>query len=56
MESRKMVLMNLFAGQEKRCSCRERTCGHSGGRGGWDELRALISLGMVRLSGEHIRL
>ena len=25
MESRKMVLMNLFAGQEYRCKCRELT-------------------------------
>ena len=28
----KMVLMNLFAGQEQRYRCREWTCGHSGGR------------------------
>ena len=28
MESRKMVLMNLFAWQEKRCRRREQTCGH----------------------------
>ena len=33
VESRKTVLLNLFAGQEERCSCREWTCGH-GGRGG----------------------
>ena len=26
MESRKLVQMNLFAGQEKRCRCREQTC------------------------------
>ena len=31
--------MNLFAGQEQRCKYREPTCGHSGGRRGWDELR-----------------
>ena len=30
MESRKTVLMNLFAG--KGCRCREQTSGHSGGR------------------------
>ena len=30
MESRKMVLMNLFAGKEWRCRYREQTCGHSG--------------------------
>ena len=39
MESRKMVLMNLFAGQQWKCKQREQTCGHSGGRRGWDELR-----------------
>ena len=33
-----MVQMNLFARQEQRCRCREGTCGHSRGRGGWDEL------------------
>ena len=27
VESRKMVQMNLFAGQEYKCSCRERMCG-----------------------------
>ena len=37
MESRKMVLMNLFAGQQWRCRHREPTCGHSrGGEGGMD--------------------
>ena len=34
MESRKMVLMNLFAGQQCRRSQRELTCGHSGEGGG----------------------
>ena len=36
MESRKkkMVLMNLFAGQR----CREWTCGHMRGRGGQDKV------------------
>ena len=33
-ESRKTVLMNLFAGQEWRCGHRERTCGHNRGRPG----------------------
>ena len=43
MESRKMLLMNLFSGQEKRYRHRERTCGHSGGkeRVGQIERRAL---------------
>ena len=39
MESRKMVLMNLSAGQQGRCRHREQTCGHSVGRRGWDEWR-----------------
>ena len=39
MESRKMVLMNLLAGQQWRHRNREQTCGHSGARRGWDELR-----------------
>ena len=29
MESRKTVLMKLSAGEEWRCRCRDRTCGHS---------------------------
>ena len=33
MESRKMVLMNLFAGEEWRCRHREWTCGPSAGKG-----------------------
>ena len=37
LESREMVLMNLFAGQRWRQGCREETCGHSGGKKGWDE-------------------
>ena len=32
MESKKTVLVNLFAGKEWKCRCLERTCGHSGGR------------------------
>ena len=39
MASRKMVLMNLFAGKEWRCICREWTCGPSEGRRGWQELQ-----------------
>ena len=35
MESRKMVLMNIFAGQQWRLRQREQTCGHHGGRRGW---------------------
>ena len=33
-ESRKMVPMNLFAGQQRRHGHREQACGHSAGRKG----------------------
>ena len=39
MEPRKIVLMNLFSGQQWGCRQREQTCGHSRGRRGWDEWR-----------------
>ena len=39
MEPRKMVLMNLFAGQEWRHRCREQICGHSKVSWGQNELR-----------------
>ena len=39
VESRRMVLMNLFAGQERGHRQREPACGHSGGRRGRDNLR-----------------
>ena len=39
MESRKMVLMNLFAGQQWKCRCREQTCWHRQGRRERDEWR-----------------
>ena len=39
MESRKMILMDLSAGQQWRCRPGEQTCGHSWGRKGWDKLR-----------------
>ena len=32
MEPRKMVLINLFTGQQWRCRHREQTCGHSVGK------------------------
>ena len=38
VESRKMVQMNLFAGQELRHRHREQTYGYQGGKRGWDEL------------------
>ena len=39
MESGKIVLMNLFAGQQWRHRHKEQTFGHSGERKGWDDLR-----------------
>ena len=38
MESSQMILTDLFAGQQGRHRQREQTCGHSGGRRGWDGL------------------
>ena len=39
MESRKMILMRLFAGPEQRCRQREQICRprRAGGRGRWHE-------------------
>ena len=39
MESRRIVLMSLFTGKKWRGRLREWTCGHCGGRRGWDEWR-----------------
>ena len=39
MESRKIVLTVLCAGQQRRHRHKEQTFGHSGGRRGWDDLR-----------------
>ena len=39
MESRKMVLMNLFIGQRWRYGHREQTCGDSRGKGEGDQQR-----------------
>ena len=41
-ESRKMVLMNLSAGQQWRCRRREQICGHSGGRREWDKQKVSL--------------
>jgi len=38
MESRKMVLMNLFSGQQWRNRHRKQTYGHGGGEEGEDEM------------------
>jgi len=46
MESRKMLLMNLFAGQQWRCRHRKQICGHGGG-----EERVG---GMEKVTWEHI--
>ena len=37
IESRKIVLMNLFAGMQWGRKCREWTCGHSEGGREWDD-------------------
>ena len=39
MESRKMLLMNVFAGKEWKRRGREWVCGHGWGRREWDEWR-----------------
>ena len=39
VESRKMILMIWFAGQQRRHRREEQTCGHSGEEGGLDDLR-----------------
>ena len=39
MESRKMVLTMLHAGEQRRHRCKEQTFGLSGRRRGWDDLR-----------------
>ena len=42
-ESRKMVLMYLFAGQEWRRRGSEQTCEHWAGRRGWEKLRVALT-------------
>ena len=39
MESRKMVMKNLFAGQQTRRRHKEQTFGHSEEGRGWEDLR-----------------
>ena len=39
MEFRKMVMMTLYARQQKRHRCKEQTSGLCGRRRGWDDLR-----------------
>ena len=54
MESRKMILMNQSAGQQRRHRHREQTYGHSGGRRGWDELRAALKHVHYMASGNFL--
>ena len=42
MESRKMVLMNLFSGQQRRNRHREQICGH-GGEGRRERMKCMES-------------
>ena len=51
MESRKMVLMNLLAGQQWRHGHREQTNGHGAGGGGRERMGQ-----MERVTWKHIRL
>ena len=39
MEFKKMVMMTLYARQQKRHRYKEQTCGLCGRRRGWDDLR-----------------
>ena len=50
MESRKMVLVNLFAEQEQRCRCSKQTCAHKGKRRGWDELERVALIYVTAMS------
>ena len=43
-----MVLMNLFAGKERRCRYREQTCVHTGG--GESGMNGESSIGIYKLS------
>ena len=55
VESRKKVLMNLSTGQQWRCRHREQTCGHSGGRRGWNWIKSSVetySLPYVKLDSQ----
>ena len=42
VESRKTVLMNLFAGKKWRCRCKEWTCGHSERSREWEKQRKYL--------------
>ena len=44
VEYRKMVQMNLPAGQEQKHRKTERTRGHTGGKGRWDELEIRFNI------------
>ena len=49
MDSRKIGLMNLSAGKERRCRIREWACGHSGKRR--EEMNGESSVNIYALSG-----
>ena len=44
MESRKMVLINVFAGKEQRCRHSKQARGHSRGRRRWADLESHIDI------------
>ena len=50
MESRKMVLMNLYAGQQWKCRQSEQTCKHNEKRTGWIGRVALKHIHSVQFS------
>jgi len=52
MESRKMVLMNLFSGTEQRYKRGEGTCGCREGRRESDELREQRQHGYTTMNGK----
>ena len=58
IESRKMVLMNLFAGKEWRHKCREWTSGHSGRRreltNGESRINIYTLSGIKQIAGENL--
>ena len=58
MESRKIILTNLFAAQQWKCRHREPTCGHSWGREGgmdWKSNTETYTLQYVKqIAGEKL--
>ena len=55
MESKKMVLMILLSGQQRRLRQKEHTCGYSWGRRCWDKWRQLygnIYITICKIDGQ----